>query len=489
MNKLHKFVLFFIVPMTLCAVERPNILWLVIDDMGIELSCYGETVIKTPNIDRLARGGTRYTNAFLTAPVCSTARSSMITGMYQTTIGANNHQSGRGKRKIKLPGEVVPIPEIFQEAGYFTSNGNFPKKSDGLGKNDYNFEWDPEMYDAPYYKDRADTKPFFAQLQLLGGKNRHNRKWISEVAPEALKNMTPPEKVNLPPYYPRDPVILADWAEYLDTIRYTDLLVGQIMDQLEEEGILDETIIILFGDNGISHARGKQFVYDEGIRTPLIIRGPGIESGKISDDLIEHIDLAATSLALAGESVPEWMQGDDIFATDYIPKEAAFAARDRCGETVDMTRSVRTKKFKYIRNFFPDRPHLQPTNYKDTKTILIRLRELHAEGKLNALQEELLFSPNRAPDELYDIVADPYETVNLADKPEYQDVLKSMQQRLKCWMEETNDPGPESREEYAAEMDYQIRRNKSNPAGYAAVKKNVEMYKRWAKEKPYKPLE
>ena len=144
----------------------------------------------------------------------------------------------------------------------------------------------------------------------------------------------------------------------MDTVRHTDKLVGEIIDQLEADDFLDETIIILFADNGISRARGKQFVYDEGIRTPLIIRGPGVRASVVRDDLVEHIDLAATSLALAGEPVPEWMQGDDILATDYKPKDAVFAARDRCGETVDMTRSVHTGKYKYIRNFFPDRPHL-----------------------------------------------------------------------------------------------------------------------------------
>jgi len=471
------------------AAQRPNILWLVIDDMGLEFSCYGEDLIETPHIDRLAREGTRFTNAFLTSPVCSTARSAMITGMYQTTIGAHNHQSGRGKRKIHVPGEVVPVPVLFQAAGYFTSNGDYPKKREGLGKNDYNFEWDESMYDAPYHGERDDSnQPFFAQLQLWGGKNRHGQQWVEKVRPKVLEKVTLPEKVKLPPYYPRDPLILEDWAHYLDTVQYTDLLIGQILDQLEVEGILDETVIILFGDNGISHARGKQFVYDEGIRTPLIIRGPGIEPDKVRDDLVEHIDLAATSLALAGEPVPEWMQGDDILARDYTRKDAVFAARDRCGETVDMTRSVHTGKFKYIRNFFPDRPHLQPTNYKDTKPILIRLRELHAEGKLNTLQEELLFAPKRPLEELYDIEADPYETLNLAEDPKYETVLRSLRQRLKVWMEKTEDPGPESPEDYAAEMDYQIERNLRNPDAYAAVKANVELYRRWAAERPYVPL-
>jgi arylsulfatase A-like enzyme len=471
---------------TIHAVERPNILWLVIDDMGLEFSCYGEELIETPNIDRLARNGIRFTNAFLTSPVCSTARSSMITGMYQTTIGAHNHLSGRGERKIYLPGNVVPTPELFQEAGYFTSNGDYPKKGERLGKNDYNFEWDEAMYDAPYYRGRKSDQPFFAQLQLWGGKNRHRTTWRTEEIEKYLGSSTDPQKITLPPYYPQDPLILDDWAQYMDTIRYTDQLVGEVLNQLEAEGILDETVIILFADNGISHARGKQFVYDEGIRTPLIISGPGIDRGVVRDDLVEHIDFAATSLALAGESVPLWMQGDDILEKNYKPKEAVFAARDRSGETVDMTRSVHTQKYHYIRNFFPDRPHLQPTNYKDTKPILIRLRELHVAGKLNELQEKLLFSNNRPIEELYDAEADPYETINLADSPEYKSVLKSMRQRLESWMKYTEDPGPESPEVYASEMEYQIGRNKGKAHG--VVKKNVAMYKRWATERPFIPL-
>lgn len=470
--------------------DRPNILWLVIDDMGADFSCYGEKVVETPNIDRLAREGTRFTNAFLTAPVCSTARSSMITGMYQTTIGAHNHLSGRGKHRIALPGKVVPVPVLFGKAGYVCTNENYPTQGGKPGKADYNFDWDKAMYDGPGFPKSREEKPFFAQLQLHGGKYRGGflkSKWQSEVAPKALGTLTDPEKVVLPPYYPRDPVILQDWANYLDTVRYTDREVGEIIATLEKEGILDETIIILFGDNGISHARGKQFVYDEGIYTPLIIRGPGVAAGKVRDDLVEHIDLAATSLALAGAVVPEWMQGDDLYAADYKPKDAVFAARDRCGETVDMIRSVRTKRHKYIRNFFPDRPLLQPTNYKDTKDILICLRELHQAGTLNEVQERLLFAPKRSAEELYDIVADPHETINLAGDPKHAELLEAMRTRLGKWMKESSDPGPESPEVYAKEMAFQISKNRRDPQGFEKVKENVALMIRWQKERPYRP--
>ena len=229
----------------------------------------------------------------------------------------------------------------------------------------------------------------------------------------------------MPPYYPRDPVLLHDWAEYLDCIRYCDLQLGQILKRLEEEGILEQTIILFMGDNGISAAREKQFLYDGGIRTPFIVRGPGISRDSVRSDLIEHIDMAATSLAWAGIEVPKWMQGRDIFAKDYRPRDAVFAARDRCDETVDRIRSVRTERFKYIRNFHPQRPHLQPNAYKDAKATVQRLRELHAQGKLSELPERLLFSPARPAEELYDVQADPFETKNLVADPQHRHTLET----------------------------------------------------------------
>ena len=171
----------------------------------------------------------------------------------------------------------------------------------------------------------------------------------------------------------------------------------------------------------------------------------------------------------------------------YRPKDAVFAARDRCGETVDMIRAVRTKRHKYIRNFFPDRPLLQPTNYKDTKDILIRLRELHQAGTLNAVQERLLFSPRRSAEELYDIEADPHEMVNLAGDPKHAELLETMRARLVKWMKGSKDPGPESPEVYALEMEFQISKNRRDLKGFKKVKENVELTTRWQKERPYRP--
>jgi arylsulfatase A-like enzyme len=276
-------------------------------------------------------------------------------------------------------------------------------------------------------------------------------------------------------------VLLADWAQYLDCIRLCDKQVGEILQRLETAGILDQTIIILIGDNGISHARGKQFLYDEGIRTPFIVRGPGVARGTVRNDLIEHIDMAATSLAWAGLPVPSRMQGRDVFAKDYQRRDAVFAARDRCDVTVDRIRCVRTERFKYIRNFHHLRPLLQPSGYKDAKPTVIRLRELHAQGKLSPLQEELLFSPTRPAEELYDVQADPFEIRNLAGDPQFRSTLETLRTRLDRWMAETRDPGPESEKAYDASYAYELKTAKS-PERRNPMMKNYELMKQWAKE-------
>lgn len=469
---------------------RPNILWIVVDDIGVELPLFGEKAIETPNIDRLAAEGILFTQAIVTAPVCSAARSALITGMYQTTIGAKDHQSGRGANRITLPEGVEPLPVIFQRHGYFTSNGDFPPgRTASAAKTDYNFTWDRAMFDEPGgdWSGRGQGQPFFSQLQLWGGKYRDDPRWHETEARRILGKLLDPETVSLPPYYPRDAVLLRDHVQYLDALRVTDLEVGRIMDDLEKQGLLDDTFIFFLGDNGLSHARGKQFVYDEGIRTPLIVRGPGIPQGVVRDDPVEHIDIAATSLALAGLPVPDWMQARDILAADYRPREAVFAARDRCGETVDRLRAVRTARYKYIRNFYPDRPLLQPSNYKDSKEILQRLRALHAAGELDVVQERILFAPTRPPEELYDLQKDPFELENLAGQPEHAAELSAMRERLADWSARTADPPPESDETYALEMRHQAGKMRGDPAGRRQVEENIALMQQWAKDKPFRP--
>ncbi|MGB0596264.1 MAG: sulfatase family protein [Rubripirellula sp.] len=471
------------------AADRPNIVWIIPDDMSANFSCYGETAIETPNVDRLAARGVKFTNAFVTAPVCSTCRSALITGMYQTSIGAHHHRSGRGEKKINLPASVRLVPKLLQQAGYYTSITGWPVREGRLGKTDYNFEWDKSAYDGNDWSQRKEDQPFFAQIQTPGGKLRgkNEQGWQKSAnsAKQKFGRATPISDVTLPPYYPKHPDILRDWAAYLDSVRMTDAMVGEVVARLEAEGVLDNTIVLFMTDHGISHARGKQFMYDEGLHVPLVISGPGIKPGTIRDDVVEHIDLAALSLAAAGIKIPNSMQAQDILSPEYKPRQAVFAARDRCDETVDRMRSVRTKKFKYIRNFLPNRPYLQPCRYKDAKSILIALREWNDQGKLNATQK-LIFRDTRPTEELYDLENDPHEINNLANVSKYANELQTMRQRLNAWMEETDDKGrePESAEMYESDMAvYRTSlKRKGEIEQLNVLETNVDLMKKWAAE-------
>lgn len=423
---------------SLAAENRPNIIWIVGEDASAHLSCYGETQIETPHLDQLAADGVRFDNAFVTCPVCSPSRSAMVTGMYQTTLGAHNHRSqtksGKGggyaayHDSYKLP--MKSIPELFRDAGYLVTNAA-DASCKGGGKTDYNFVTDGSLYDGADWRAAAEAdKPFFAQFQLRGGKNRK-------------KNQTAvdPAEVKLPPYYPDHPVIREDWATYLNSWIDQDRQVGEILASLEEAGIADETIVFFWTDHGVSHARGKQFLYEEGIRAPLIARFPdGKHAGVVRDDLVIHIDVAATSLALAGIEIPNHVQGVDLFAEDYEPRDRIFSARDRCDETVEIMRCVRAHRFKYIRNFVSYVPHLQPSQYKDGKAIIQTIRQLHAEDKLTPLQAKLFATP-RPREELYDLEADPHETTNLAELPEHADTLTDLRSSLTEWMIDSRDLG------------------------------------------------
>ena len=470
--------------------SRPNIVWIIPDDMSANFSCYGETAIETPHLDELASEGVMFTHAYVTAPVCSTCRSAFITGMYQTSIGAQHHRSGRGTLKIHLPSEIKSVPQLFQEAGYHTSITGWPGKKGRLGKTDYNFEWDQAIYDGTDWSERAEGQPFFAQIQTQGGKLRGKDAsgWerVASSAERKLGSRTSLEAVSLPPYYPNHPDLVRDWAAYLDSVRMTDVMVGEVLERLEREGVRDNTLVLFMTDHGISHARGKQFLYDEGLHVPLVISGPGIQAGSVRKDLVEHIDIAALSLAAAGIAIPESMQARDILASDYQPREAVFAARDRCDETVDHIRSVRTQDFKYIRNFLPQRPYLQPCAYKDAKQILIALREWRRAGKLNATQS-LLFREVRPVEELYEVHTDPHEIHNLADDPGYADTLKQLRRRLDRWMDETGDQGrePESAAMYDSDMAVYVEtleKRNTNAAHVEVIKKNIAQMKRWDAE-------
>lgn len=424
------------------AAERPNILWLIAEDFGPHLGCYGTPEVWSPNLDQLARDGVRYTRCFTTAPVCSPSRSAFMTGMYQTTLGAHNHRSHRDDG-FQLPAGVRVLTDWFRDAGYFTANVRVLPAGIGFrgtGKTDWNFTYPGKPFDSDRWTDLKTNQPFFAQINF----SETHRAF--KAPPKA-----DPARVALPAWTPDHPVARADWAAYLDAASELDRKVGQVLRQLTADGLADRTVVVFFGDNGMAHVRGKQFCYDSGLHVPLIIRWPKalpapkqLRAGRVDDRLVSAIDFAPTMLALAGATVPESMQGQVFLGKDAArPQRYVFGARDRCDETVFRFRTARDARYRYIRNFTPDRPFLQANKYKkESYPVWNLLQELNATGQLTPAPAALC-APTMPAEELYDLETDPDEVRNLADSPAHQRVRRRLSAELDRWIEATNDQGRE----------------------------------------------
>ncbi len=436
-------------PIAAAEASRPNILWIIAEDFGPQLSCYGTPQVRTPNIDRLAAQGVRYTRAFTVTPVCSTSRSSFMTGMYATTIGAHNHRSHRDDG-YRLPDGVQVITDRLRKAGYFTANIRQSKSNPqirGTGKTDWNFTYGKgdqrQAYDTAEWDELKSHQPFYAQINF--SETHRGRAW--DTSHTIIDQPADPEKVEIPPYYPDHPVTRKDWAQYLNTAMALDVKVGRVLKQLEADGLAENTVVIFFGDHGRAHVRGKQWCYDTGLHVPLIIRWPqaaarpdGFTPGTVDDRLVASIDWTAQTLDIAGVEIPADLQGRVFLGPEaQPPRKYVFGTRDRCDETVFRIRTVRDERYRYIRNFMPERPFLQLNRYKERSYPVIALmRRLHAEGKLNEVQS-VLMQDHRPAEELYDLQEDPHETHNLADSPEHRETVERMRKTLAKWIEETGD--------------------------------------------------
>jgi N-sulfoglucosamine sulfohydrolase len=418
---------------------RPNILWLIAEDLGPHLGYYGTKQVWTPNVDRLAAEGERYTR-FYNGHVCSPSRSAFNTGMYATTIGAHNH---RTVDKKPLPDGVKVLSDWMRQAGYFTANLTVLPASCGFrgtGKTDWNFQYEGKPFDSARWDDLKAHQPFYAQLNF----NETHRAFH---APKKAD----PAKVEIPPYYPDHPVTRADWAQYLDSTSELDRKAGLVLEALEKDGLADSTIVVFFGDNGQSHVRGKQFCYEEGLLVPLVVRWPKnfpapshFKPGAVDDRLLHGIDLAPTMLALAGAPKPAKMQGQVFLGDRCEPdREYVFSYRDRCDETAMRIRTVRDQRYRYIRNFTPETPFLATNDYKERQyPVWNLLKELHAQGKLTPAQE-FLCQPRMPDEELYDLQTDPDEIHNLAasERPEHRAELKKLRAVLEQWIVQSDDQG------------------------------------------------
>jgi len=363
-----------------------------------------------------------------------------MTGMYATTIGAQNHRSHRDDGYALPPG-VRLLTDWFRGGGYFTANvRELPDACGfrGTGKTDWNFTYTGKPFDSAAWEDLKTHQPFYAQVNF----QETHRKFH---APKRAD----PAKVAIAPYYPNHPVTRADQAEYLDSATELDRKVGLVLQQLEADGLADNTIVVFFGDNGEAHVRGKQFCYEEGLHVPMIIRWPKASPapkhfapGTVDNRLIAAIDLAPTMLDLAGIAKPAKMEGQ-IFLGDHAPppRQYVFGARDRCDETVFRIRTARDARYRYIRNFLPDRPLLQANAYKEKQyPVWNLLKELAAAGQLKP-EQEVLCLPFMPPEELYDLREDPFELNNLADSPQHEEVLDRLCLAVTQWIADTHDQG------------------------------------------------
>lgn len=416
---------------------RPNILWIIAEDLSPDLACYGNRLVQTPNLDRLAAEGVRFTHAFVTGPVCSASRSAIATGMYQTAIGAHNHRSHRDDG-YRLPAGVEVFTRYLQRAGYYTANVvSAAPGVRGTAKTDFNFEAD-HVFDGDDWRARRHGQPFYAQVNFSETHRPFRR---------SPGRPVDPARVAPPPYYPGHPSVRKDFAMYLETVQNLDEKVGKVLARLDEEGLAQDTIVFFFSDHGRPMPRGKQFLYDEGIHIPLIVRLPerfrpaGVKPGMVCRDLVSAVDITASTLKLAGIEPPAHVHARPFPWLGGRPRDHVIAARDRCDETVDRIRCVRTRRYKYIRNFFPERPYTQQNVYKDVNyPTLAVMRQLREEGKLSGAAAAFL-ADRRPPEELYDLESDPHEIRNLAGDPAHRGTLERMRAMLDDWIRRTDDQG------------------------------------------------
>ncbi|MFH1918675.1 MAG: sulfatase-like hydrolase/transferase [Planctomycetota bacterium] len=393
---------------------RPNILWITSEDNGPHLGAYGDAYADTPKLDRLASRGMIYLNAWSTAPVCAPARTAIISGMYPPSTGSEHMRS-----MTRLPAGMKMYPEYLREAGYYCTNNR---------KEDYNLEkpgavWD-ESSGKAHWRNRKPGQPFFAVFNFT----------VSHESQIRRRPHTPvhdPATVRVPAYHPDTPEVRQDWAQYYDKITEMDAQVGRVLEDLEKEGLAEETIVFYYGDHGSGMPRSKRWPYNSGLRVPLIVHVPekfkhlapaGYASGAKTDRLVGFVDLAPTVLSIAGIEPPAHMQGHAFLGRFEAPEQPyAYGFRGRMDERYDMVRSVRDKRYLYVRNYMPHKIYGQHVAYMFQTPTTQVWKNLYDQGKL--APPKTFFWETKPAEELYDLENDPDEVNNLAGSREHQEIL------------------------------------------------------------------
>ncbi|MCW5982642.1 MAG: sulfatase-like hydrolase/transferase [Bryobacteraceae bacterium] len=414
------------------APPRPNILWLTSEDNGPHLGAYGDSYARTPNLDKLAARGMIYANAWSNAPVCAPARTAIISGMYPTSTGAEHMRS-----ETSLPAGMKMFPAYLREAGYYCSNNS---------KEDYNLiktgtVWDDSSGKA-HWRNRKPDQPFFAVFNFVGTHESQIRKRPHQAAHD-------PAKVGIPAYHPDTPETRQDWAQYHDKMTEMDAEAGEILRQLEEDGLQENTIVFYYGDHGPGMPRSKRWPYNSGLHVPLIVYAPeryrslvgaDWQAGGRTGRLVGFVDLAPTVLSLAGIEPPAHMQGKAFLGPRAQPEATyVFGFRGRMDERYDLVRSARDKRYVYIRNYMPHKIYGQYVSYMFETPTTRAWKRLYDEGKLKPPQT--LFWETKPPEELYDLESDPDEVKNLAESPESLEIVQRFRQALLGWAMATRDIG------------------------------------------------
>lgn len=424
----------------------PNIVWIVCEDLSPQhLEFYGGTGGKTPFLNALAAESVQYNQVFATAGVCAPSRAAIITGAYQTSIGAMHMRTlaasaaaldayppGFKGYSTLLPEGMKTYPELLRSAGYYTSNNS---------KEDYQFESPVTMWDESggkaHYRNRPDsTQPFFSIFNFTI--SHESQVWMREH--EEL--LVHPEEVNVPPVYPDDSLTRRVLARFITNAMRMDKQVGEVVAQLKEDGLYENTIIFFFSDHGDGMPYFKRELYDRGLRAPLLIKAPFLEAGSQSNELISFVDFAPTLLSLAGVPIPESMQGQAFLGQQKsaTPRKYSFAARDRMDSEYDRVRAVTDGEFKYIRNYMPEKPNYQNVKYRLQNPLMVHLLALNSNGLLNADQARW-FAPTKPAEELYDTKADPWEFKNLIGDPIYEEKLRELRKAHEDWVHTFGDLG------------------------------------------------